>query len=726
MIKFPPIINHAYIMLTEQCNLRCEYCVSGDTLITMSDMSRKPIKEINVGDEILSINENVKNNNKFLTFEKTYVSKIFKPRYVEKLYHIIMNDSNNLYITGEHPLLTSRKKWITVEKLKIKKKNEQKIYTTLFPNNKCNENNFTKEYMIGYFIACWLGDGSIKKYEKSEHYKSTTYVVRFVVKDDNIMNFMKQCFDEYKIDVYEYPFCISKKYNIIKNAFISRKKDTYDKLMYLINSNLNKNTNEDYLRGFLAGIYDCEGSYGKDGQLKISNGNTEIIQQIKTALDYFGYEYTFKESKTNVNMQIYNFRLLKKSIISFLENIQPKCLYKITNYDKRFRKYMINSIESITEIDYNDYVYNIETGNHTYIANNIIVHNCYIKNRDAKNEFSYDWIETLKNSFTCLNKPRLIFFGGEPLLKIDLIKRIVDNYKNDFQFQVVTNGTVNLHKFINEIYKPNKSIFDIQISWDGNNNTRKTASKKSTNDIVYNNIINELENGGAFEARCVINDESVNYMFNTYKTFKEFYFKYPFSGDFTIAHQLSFNDDFSIKLGKELEKIYNDIILQLDTDNFFMPRFLLKIITNILQNTSVISCDIGTHVVIKPNGDIYPCTILSQQDERFKLGNIKTYVDTEIITKLRTPASCQKNCQFKNVCDGGCRYERIKLFPNDWECKVCNHTCKIYEIIYLKSKEFLDKIDENKKDKLLKYINEYNLWSIDYVDCLTDNSKRIF
>ena len=25
-IKLPPIITHAYIMVTEQCNLRCQYC----------------------------------------------------------------------------------------------------------------------------------------------------------------------------------------------------------------------------------------------------------------------------------------------------------------------------------------------------------------------------------------------------------------------------------------------------------------------------------------------------------------------------------------------------------------------------------------------------------------------------------------------------------------------------------------------------------------------------
>ena len=47
----------------------------------------------------------------------------------------------------------------------------------------------------------------------------------------------------------------------------------------LCENNLNKNTNENYFRGFLAGIYDCEGSYGKDKQLKITQGRKDVIEE---------------------------------------------------------------------------------------------------------------------------------------------------------------------------------------------------------------------------------------------------------------------------------------------------------------------------------------------------------------------------------------------------------------------------------------------------------------
>ena len=43
--------------ITNNCNLRCPYCVSGDTQITMSDLTVKSIKDIKIGDEIVAFNE---------------------------------------------------------------------------------------------------------------------------------------------------------------------------------------------------------------------------------------------------------------------------------------------------------------------------------------------------------------------------------------------------------------------------------------------------------------------------------------------------------------------------------------------------------------------------------------------------------------------------------------------------------------------------------------------
>ena len=51
------IIPSVTFVVTEQCNLACSYCVSGDTLITMADYTQKEIKNINIGDKILAFKQ---------------------------------------------------------------------------------------------------------------------------------------------------------------------------------------------------------------------------------------------------------------------------------------------------------------------------------------------------------------------------------------------------------------------------------------------------------------------------------------------------------------------------------------------------------------------------------------------------------------------------------------------------------------------------------------------
>jgi len=350
---------------------------------------------------------------------------------------------------------------------------------------------------------------------------------------------------------------------------------------------------------------------------------------------------------------------------------------------------------------------------------------CYIKDRTTMNEFPYEWVEKIKRMFTCNVKPKIVFFGGEPLVKVDLIKRIVENYSDDFQFQVVTNGCVNFHKFMDEVYEPFRDNFDVQISWDGNTSTRPFVNGNNTYESVYSGIIEELEKGRILIGRAVLNEESVKCFYQTFDTYRHLNRKYKFGGDFTIAHQPSFKQGFSDDLYQQLTIIYESIRKDLSDDKpLYIPSLLLKTLLNMKVNEPVVSCDIGTHIVIKPNGDVYPCTILSQQDERFCLGNINTNVDTEVITKLRYDAGCTKDCAFKSICDGGCRYERIKNFPDNWVCKICDHTCDIHKALYEASQNFLDTLNEQEYHRLFSALMKYDEFMIEYDGGLPINREE--
>ena len=341
---------------------------------------------------------------------------------------------------------------------------------------------------------------------------------------------------------------------------------------------------------------------------------------------------------------------------------------------------------------------------------------CYIKHRDIMNEFPIQLMERVKKMFTCRVKPKIIFFGGEPLVKGDLIKTIVEKYSEDFQFQVVTNGCVNFHKFMDEVYEPYRDNFDVQISWDGATETRPFMSGGKTYESVYKSIVEELENGRILIGRAVLNEHSVKSFYQTFDTYRSLACKYKFGGDFTIAHQKSFGESYANDLYSETKRVLESIREDLHKDEKpFIPNILLKLMVNIVENkTDVVACDVGTHVVIKPNGDVYPCTILSQTDERFKLGNLNENIDTELVTELRYKAGCKRECECHSICDGGCRYERIINFPETWKCDICSHTCSIYKALYKVLTEFLNSLTKEESSILYKHLVSYMLFKTDY------------
>lgn len=85
--------------LEKPCMMIC--CVDGETNITMADGTTKKAKDVVVGDEVLSYNDETKQ------YEKTTIEETINP-YREKILEITFEDGSTLKITDDHPLLSTR------------------------------------------------------------------------------------------------------------------------------------------------------------------------------------------------------------------------------------------------------------------------------------------------------------------------------------------------------------------------------------------------------------------------------------------------------------------------------------------------------------------------------------------------------------------------------------------------------------------------------------------
>ena len=70
---------------------------------------------------------------------------------------------------------------------------------------------------------------------------------------------------------------------------------------------------------------------------------------------------------------------------------------------------------------------------------------CYIKGRDNPKTMTFEQIE---NIIETERPTRILFFGGEPLLCLDLIEKTMEKYYSKIKFQIVTSTVVNFKEFI--------------------------------------------------------------------------------------------------------------------------------------------------------------------------------------------------------------------------------------------------------------------------------------
>lgn len=337
---------------------------------------------------------------------------------------------------------------------------------------------------------------------------------------------------------------------------------------------------------------------------------------------------------------------------------------------------------------------------------------CYIKDRDNPTRMSRDTMDLMMKKVQ--TKPRIIFFGGEPLLGIDDIKWFTKKYQDDVKvFQIVTSTfpRTNFRDLIENVIKPSKKPWELQLSFDEfEGSERKLVNKDPVAQQVYENILYTLEQGVKLQVRCVINDSNIYYFHDTYRQFKQMSEEYSglFYADFTLVHETNLESDFPEVLKRELGMILDDILTD---ESPFITAGLASMIGSIIEDRKCMACNVGSEIIIRPNGDIYPCTMLSQYSEDFKMGHI---TDRELNTDIATdvherPKDCD-TCDYNKYCFGGCRYERSYLGNlNEINLGYCEQTKTVVESLLEFRKKLYSDSCKN-KDIIMERILRYRTW----------------
>lgn len=274
------------------------------------------------------------------------------------------------------------------------------------------------------------------------------------------------------------------------------------------------------------------------------------------------------------------------------------------------------------------------------------------------------------------NKPVcLVFFGGEPLVKFDIMQYTVDQvnkrYRNKLNvgYSITTNGTL-INEYVAHFLKENK--VGVMLSIDGPKNDfnfRVFKNGRQSIDRVLKNMDILKREGVNYVLRATITSNNP-YIVETYKFLEAqqnpFSAVFAYSSDNKSHGELSnYNKDSLLGIRKSLDILYSFYTNKMEKGEPIYNQTLQDIFNTIeFRIKKDIPCSAGrTYHTVLSNGDIYSCAHL-MNESRFCMGNISTYVEGEKPRHFSLPESTYhmeecSPCWAKNLCSGGCASQKL-------------------------------------------------------------------
>lgn len=281
----------------------------------------------------------------------------------------------------------------------------------------------------------------------------------------------------------------------------------------------------------------------------------------------------------------------------------------------------------------------------------------------------------------------LIFYGGEPLVKIDKIMEIMDNV--NCRFAIQTNG-IFLDKLPKEYLM---KIGKMLISIDGDKIRTNENRGKGVYELVLRNLkkIRNENYKGEIVARMTIEkpdiEEQVKHILSL-KIFDSVHWQIDagfYKFDFDKENFSQFVRDYN----NSLTKLLNFWVDEIKKGNVLKIYPFLGVFDRVVgfDEDKVIPCGSGSkNFTINTKGDLSACPIMNSV-KNFYCGDIEKGVTKEFHVE-----ECS-NCGYLNICGGRCLYwHGAKLWPGVGDKLICDTIKHLINSIQEKKDEILDLI----------------------------------
>jgi len=356
------------------CEHGCIYCLHGNTPILMGDGRTKPLQKVEVGDVIYG----TERQGHYRYYARTRVQDHWST--LKPTYRITLADGTTLVASSDHRFLTDRGwKFVTGTE---QGSNRRPHLTT---NNQMRgvggferPPHFTDAYRRGYLCGMIRGDAYVGEYSYDRPGRNgDQWHFRLTLTDESALRRTATYLQQTGIQTHRFQFQEASQTSQAMAGIRTHARANVKAIQQMVE--WPQSPSDDWTRGFLAGLFDAEGSY-HDGVLRISNTDASILRHLEGGLSHFGFSVRW-EKKNDGDPPVHYARLLGGLVehLRFFHLVDPAIRRKTDLEGQAIKSSANLNVTEVEPLNEQMRLYDITTGTGDFIANGVVSHNCYAR-----------------------------------------------------------------------------------------------------------------------------------------------------------------------------------------------------------------------------------------------------------------------------------------------------------------------------------------------------------
>jgi DNA repair photolyase len=357
------------------CSHACTYCVIGDTPVLMADGRTKAMADVRPGDQVYG----TVRQGAYRRYVPTPVLDQWST--VKPAYRVTLEDGTTLITSGDHRFLTERG-WKHVTGAERGAARRPRLTT----NNSLmgvgalvSTNKPSADYRRGYLCGVIRGDGHVGTYTYRRFARpsdGTVHRFRLATTDVEALHRSRSYLADAGITTTEFLFQPEKAARRAVHAIRTQTRTGVAAIRALVEWPLDPSP--EWRRGFLAGIFDAEGSYSC-GILRICNADDDIIQQTRQCLDRLGFPHVLEDGGRANRVRYVRLVGGLRRLLRFFHTTDPAITRKRTIDGMAIKSDTRLGVVAIEPLGFDLPMYDITTGTGDFIANGVVSHNCFAR-----------------------------------------------------------------------------------------------------------------------------------------------------------------------------------------------------------------------------------------------------------------------------------------------------------------------------------------------------------